>query len=144
MKFSLPNFTLSGAFVAGLDAGLVYNTWPKFAHRWIPEDILSRSPTWKNFFENPVTVQFMHRNLAYLTLLSVTTTWLVGRRLHLSPRAKMALHGLMIMGYTQAALGISTLIYFVPVWLASLHQNGSLALISFALWLTNEIRRVPK
>uniref|UniRef100_A0AC35GR96 Cytochrome c oxidase assembly protein COX15 homolog n=1 Tax=Panagrolaimus sp. PS1159 TaxID=55785 RepID=A0AC35GR96_9BILA len=134
----------AGAFVAGLDAGLVYNSWPKFANNWIPSDMLSHSPTWKNFFDNPVTVQFMHRNLAYLTLLSVTTTWIIGRRMNLSPRAKIALHGLMIMGYTQALLGITTLIHFVPVWLASLHQNGSLALISFAMWLTNEIRRVPK
>uniref|UniRef100_A0AC35F963 Holocytochrome c-type synthase n=1 Tax=Panagrolaimus sp. PS1159 TaxID=55785 RepID=A0AC35F963_9BILA len=71
-----------GAFVAGLDAGLVYNSWPEFANNCIPSDILSHSPTWENFFDNPVTVQFMHRNLAYLTLLSVTTTWIVGRRMN--------------------------------------------------------------
>ncbi|PIO73210.1 hypothetical protein TELCIR_04825 [Teladorsagia circumcincta] len=52
-----------GAFVAGLDAGLVYNSWPKFAESWIPENMLARSPLWKNFFENDVTTQFIHRNL---------------------------------------------------------------------------------
>ncbi|KAK6023198.1 hypothetical protein OSTOST_11078, partial [Ostertagia ostertagi] len=51
-----------GAFVAGLDAGLVYNSWPKFAESWIPENMLTRSPLWKNFFENDVTTQFIHRN----------------------------------------------------------------------------------
>ena len=57
---------LMGAFVAGLDAGLVYNSWPKFADKWIPENMGSRIPFWKNFFENDVTVQFIHRNLVSL------------------------------------------------------------------------------
>ena len=62
-----------GAFVAGLDAGLVYNSWPKMADRWIPSDLLAYSPTWTNFFENPTTVQFDHRIMvsccrSYLTL----------------------------------------------------------------------------
>ena len=52
-----------GAFVAGLDAGLTYNSWPKMAERWIPDDLLSYSPKWKNIFENPTTVQFNHRHL---------------------------------------------------------------------------------
>ncbi|KAI1714378.1 cytochrome oxidase assembly protein domain-containing protein [Ditylenchus destructor] len=133
-----------GAFVAGLDAGLVYNSWPKFADKWIPENMLTKNPKWRNFFENDVTVQFTHRNLAYLTLFSVTLTWLVGRKMHLNTRAKVALHGLMAMAYVQAILGISTLVHFVPVWLAALHQNGSMALLSFAMWLTNELRRIPK
>lgn len=53
----------SGAFVAGLDAGLVYNSWPKMADRWIPDDILAMTPKWKNIFDNATTVQFNHRYL---------------------------------------------------------------------------------
>lgn len=53
----------SGAFVAGLDAGLVYNSFPKMGERWIPDDLLAFSPVLKNFFENPTTVQFDHRVL---------------------------------------------------------------------------------
>lgn len=53
----------TGAFVAGLDAGLVYNSFPKMGERWIPDDLLAFSPTLKNFFENPTTVQFDHRIL---------------------------------------------------------------------------------
>lgn len=49
--------------MAGLDAGLVYNSWPKYADRWVPENLASRVPAWRNLFENEVTVQFMHRNL---------------------------------------------------------------------------------
>ena len=54
---------VSGAFVAGLDAGLVYNSFPKMGERWLPDDLLAFSPTLKNFFENPTTVQFDHRIL---------------------------------------------------------------------------------
>lgn len=59
-------FFYPGAFVAGLDAGLVYNSFPKMADRWIPDDLLAFSPTIKNFFENPTTVQFDHRILVCL------------------------------------------------------------------------------
>ena len=54
---------LAGAFVAGLDAGLVYNSFPKMADRWIPTDLWTIEPKWKNFFENPTMVQFLHRIL---------------------------------------------------------------------------------
>ncbi|CAG9533997.1 unnamed protein product [Cercopithifilaria johnstoni] len=133
-----------GAFVAGLDAGLVYNSWPKYAGSWLPEDLWLKDPKWRNVFENPATAQFMHRNMAYLTLLSVTLTWLVGRRMLLSRRAKIALHSLMGVIYVQALLGIAALVYYVPVHLAALHQNVSMAAITSAFWLSNEIRRVPK
>jgi cytochrome c oxidase assembly protein subunit 15 len=133
-----------GAFVAGLNAGLVYNSWPKFADRWIPENMLSRSPAWRNLFENPVSVQFVHRNMAYLSVFLSTATWLVGRRMPLSSRAKVALHATLVMAYVQAALGIFTLINYKPVSLASLHQNNSLALISATTWLMTELRRLPK
>lgn len=58
---------VAGAFVAGLDAGLVYNSFPKMGERWIPDDLLAFSPTLKNIFENPTTVQFDHRILVRLT-----------------------------------------------------------------------------
>lgn len=60
----------TGAFVAGLDAGLVYNSFPKMGERWIPDDLLAFSPTLKNFFENPTTVQFDHRILVILLEMS--------------------------------------------------------------------------
>lgn len=49
--------------MAGLDAGLVYNSFPMMADKWIPDDILAFQPAWKNFTENPTTVQFDHRIL---------------------------------------------------------------------------------
>lgn len=59
-----------GAFVAGLDAGLIYNSFPKMADRWIPSDILAMSPALKNFFENPTTVQFDHRVLVIISFIT--------------------------------------------------------------------------
>jgi len=53
----------TGAFVAGLDAGLVYNTWPMMADRWIPSDLVTLTPKWKNIFENGTMAQFNHRHL---------------------------------------------------------------------------------
>jgi len=54
---------LTGAFVAGLDAGLVYNTWPMMADRWIPSDLFALTPKWRNIFDNGTTAQFNHRHL---------------------------------------------------------------------------------
>lgn len=54
--------------MAGLDAGLIYNSWPKYAGNWIPEGLISKNPKWKNLFENPTTVQFLHRNMVYISL----------------------------------------------------------------------------
>lgn len=135
---------ISGAFVAGLDAGLTYNSWPKMADRWIPSDLLAFSPTWKNFFENPTTVQFDHRHLAESTVLLIAAFWYMSRKAPLPPRMRMAVNALLGMGLLQASLGISTLLMYVPTPLAATHQSGSLVLLSFAVWLTHEFRRLPK
>lgn len=134
---------LSGAFVAGLDAGLVYNSWPKMADRWIPSDVLSMKPTWRNFFENPSTTQFQHRMLGYTTATCVAGLWMFSRK-KLPPRAQMAANLMLIMVGIQVGLGITTLLTYVPTSIAAMHQSGSLALLSLGLWLMHELRRVPK
>ncbi|XP_038152152.1 cytochrome c oxidase assembly protein COX15 homolog [Cyprinodon tularosa] len=135
---------LSGAFVAGLDAGLVYNSFPKMADKWIPDDILAFSPALKNFFENPTTVQFDHRVLAIGSLTAITGLYLFSRRMLLPRRAKIAIGLLAAMAYTQVALGISTLLLYVPTPLAATHQSGSVALLSLAIWVLAELRKMPK
>lgn len=78
----LPSLVLvyvsSGAFVAGLDAGLVYNSFPKMGGQWIPEDLFAMSPRLKNITENPTTTQFNHR-----LLVSLSTSLLAGHLVHL-------------------------------------------------------------
>lgn len=135
---------LSGAFVAGLDAGLVYNSFPKMGERWIPDDLLAFSPTLKNVFENPTTVQFDHRVLGISSLAAITGLYHFSRKMVIPKRAKVAISLLTAMAYAQVALGISTLLLYVPTPIAATHQSGSLALLSLAIWVLAELRKVPK
>ncbi|XP_022097716.1 cytochrome c oxidase assembly protein COX15 homolog isoform X2 [Acanthaster planci] len=135
---------LSGAFVAGLDAGLVYNSFPKMADKWVPDDIMAIEPKYKNVFENPTTVQFDHRILGTTTALAVAGLWLLARKVPLPARANLAVNCMLAMGAAQITLGICTLLYFVPTKLAAAHQSGSLTLLTLALWFAHEIRKVPK
>ncbi|GFT14201.1 cytochrome c oxidase assembly protein COX15 homolog [Nephila pilipes] len=95
------NICFIGAFVAGIEAGLVYNTWPKMADRWIPSDIAAFSPKWRNITENPTTTQFNHRILGETVFCAVSGLWLYSRKLHLPPRAKMAVNCMFAMGIMQ-------------------------------------------
>merc|ERR1719369_1673942 len=83
---------LSGAFVAGLDAGLVYNSFPKMADRWIPTDILAMEPKLRNFTENATTVQFDHRILGITTFTLINSLWWLSREAPLRGRARFAVN----------------------------------------------------
>ncbi|XP_026744415.1 cytochrome c oxidase assembly protein COX15 homolog isoform X1 [Trichoplusia ni] len=131
---------VSGAFVAGLDAGLVYNSFPKMGDDWIPDDILSFKPALRNVTENPTTVQFDHRVLGTSTLLLTSALWLRARRAPLSRAARAAAHALGAMAWVQVSLGVLTLLHYVPTPLAASHQSGSLVLLSLSIWLMHEIK----
>merc|ERR1719391_1211974 len=131
---------VSGAFVAGLDAGLVYNSFPKFADRWIPEDILAFSPTLRNITENPTTVQFNHRILGTSTLAALLLVAGRAQSLPLPPHLRLTALALGGMGCVQVAMGITTLLLYVPVPVAAAHQSGALATLSLAMWLAHEMR----
>lgn len=135
---------LSGALVAGLDAGLVYNSFPKMGDNWVPEDLMTLSPPVLNFLENPTTVQFDHRILGITTASTVAFIWKYSRPLPLPGRARLASNLLLGMVAAQVTLGISTLLYFVPTPLAATHQAGSVGLLSFALWFAHELQRLPR
>ncbi|XP_014487980.1 PREDICTED: cytochrome c oxidase assembly protein COX15 homolog [Dinoponera quadriceps] len=135
---------LSGAFVAGMDAGLIYNTFPKMADKWIPDDIFAISPTWRNFTENPTTLQFDHRILGITTIALITYLGLVSRKHKLPGRGRQAIVVLLCTGYLQVLLGISTLLYYVPITLAASHQSGSLFLLSTVIWLCHELKYLGK
>ncbi|XP_034179747.2 heme A synthase COX15 [Osmia lignaria lignaria] len=131
---------LSGAFVAGMDAGLIYNTFPKMANKWIPDDVFAVSPKWKNFTENATTVQFDHRILAITTLALITYIGIVSRKYKLPGNAKKAILAVLCAGYFQVLLGISTLVHHVPLALAAAHQSGSLLVLSTIIWLCHELK----
>lgn len=128
---------LSGAFVAGNDAGRAFNTWPMMGDEWIPSEIMDIQPMWRNFFENTATVQFDHRVLAMATLggiwsMYATAKTAAGGAFWSSlPRAtRVALTAVTGMSLVQVGLGISTLLLYVPIPLAAVHQAGSLVLLT--------------
>jgi len=135
---------MSGAFVAGLDAGLVYNSFPKMGDKWIPDDILQMEPVLSNITENPTTVQFDHRILGISTVSILSALYIMSRKSKLPPRAKAAATALAVFSWCQMGLGISTLLTYVPVSLAAAHQSGSLTLLSLVLWLVHELKSLPK
>ncbi|XP_043267366.1 cytochrome c oxidase assembly protein COX15 homolog [Venturia canescens] len=135
---------ISGAFVAGLDAGLIYNTFPKMSDRWIPDDLFAHKPIYRNFTENPTMVQFEHRILGITTLTVITLMGLRSRKFDLPGRGSAAVKAVVCAGYLQVFIGVTTLLYHVLVPLAAMHQSGSLILLSTVTWLCHEMKHVKK
>ncbi len=147
---------MSGALVAGLDAGLIYNEFPWMGLGLTPpkkelfDPFYSHVPDqsdlwWRNMLENPSLVQLDHRILATTTFTSVIslfayTRFAKGVRSTLPKDAKKAVLGLIHLVSLQVALGYFTLIYMVPTWLASAHQAGALALLTGSVVLFSRIR----
>ncbi|KAL5547239.1 hypothetical protein UlMin_006926 [Ulmus minor] len=132
---------ISGAFVAGNDAGRAYNTFPKMGNTWIPEDVLNMKPLIRNFFENTSTVQLDHRILATSTLVAIGSLWWSARKLDLHPAVRSLIGSTVGMAALQVTLGISTLISYVPVSLGTAHQAGALTLLTLMILLNHTVRR---
>ena len=125
-----------GALVAGLDAGLTYNTFPLMDGHLIPNGLGQLSPWYLNFFENITTVQFQHRWMAKLVAVLVITYWHRTRKQN--PKAANLMLAALVL---QIILGISTLLFVVPITLASAHQMGALLLLLSVLRLVFLKRR---
>ena len=124
---------ISGAFVAGNDAGLAYNTFPLMADAIVPPDIFLIEPLWRNFFENVPLVQLDHRLLAMLTALVVILLWAAALRWLGPTPARVALHAAAVAVLGQFVLGIATLLTFVPVPLGAAHQVGAMVVFTAIL-----------
>ena len=135
---------LFGGFVAGLDAGYAYNTFPLMDGDLIPPGLLAMTPPWRSLFEDVTTVQFTHRLLATATLLGVLVFRLFLRRRTLAPRARLAANLLTVWVIVQYGLGVATLLSFVAIPVAALHQASAVVLWSLALWTAFELRYAPK
>jgi cytochrome c oxidase assembly protein subunit 15 len=121
-----------GALVAGLDAGLAYNTWPTIDGAIVPspERLWFLQPAWRNLFENVLTVQFNHRMLAYtiwiLAILHMCDAW----------RTRHAIYGAVVLAgvvTVQAGLGVVTLLHDVPILLALAHQVLAIVVLTIAV-----------
>jgi cytochrome c oxidase assembly protein subunit 15 len=95
---------------------------------------------WADWFENLATVQFHHRLLAYLLVLALPAWWWMARRHALDRTTQLFFHALLAMLALQVALGITTLMFVVPVPLAAAHQAGALTLFTLALVLNHRLR----
>jgi cytochrome c oxidase assembly protein subunit 15 len=134
---------VSGGFVAGTNAGLVYNTFPLMDGAWLPSGYRGTGSWIGNLFENEIAVQFNHRLLATATAGLAFLLWLRSRRLTLGDRARRACDLVLAMTVLQFGLGVATLLLVVPVGLAALHQAGALGLVSLALWAVFVLRPAP-
>ncbi len=115
-----------GGLVAGLDAGMGYNTWPLMDGKLVPDGLFIMSPAWSNLFENAMTVQFDHRMMAYLIALLAA-----GHAYIVQTRAALLLLAVVLL---QVALGIHTLLEQVPLHLGLMHQGGAMLVFAAALW----------
>jgi len=122
-----------GALVAGLDAGFAYNTWPLMDGAIVPGDLFIQKPAFINLFENPKTVQYVHRLGAYV-LFALVLLHMIGS-LRAAPQTTHARRSvvLFLLVTVQAAIGIVTLVMQVPLHWALLHQGGALVVLGFAV-----------
>ncbi len=127
---------ISGAFVAGIHAGRVYNTWPLMDGKFIPNGLFNMIPKGAAMFEDHLTAQFDHRMLAYVVLAGIAALVYAGfeRRAILPKGAMTALWILGGVALGQVVLGILTLLHVVPIGLAAAHQIGALTLFTAMLY----------
>lgn len=120
---------VSGAFVAGLRAGEIYNEFPMMGAGLVPIEYGMMQPWWKNLFENPAAAQFNHRVLAIVTLLAGVLAWM-RLRLGATPALRQRLNLVLAAIGVQVALGITVLLLSVPVSVGVAHQAGALLVLT--------------
>ena len=120
---------LIGALVAGIDAGRSYTDWPLMGGQVFPASALALEPWWRNLFESPGFVQFVHRMTGYLLFVFAVVVWSCGRK-SAHPKTRFAFHAMLSAMALQIALGIVTVVYGAPWQIAILHQ-----LLAVILWV---------
>lgn len=133
MATGLLHFTflqiLIGALVAGIDAGRSYTDWPLMGGKILPDSAFVLEPIWRNFFESPGLVQFIHRVTGYLLAAFAVVVWLRGRKsAHATTR--FAFNAVIAAVAVQIVIGIATVLYGAPVHIALVHQ-----LVAVVLWV---------
>lgn len=135
--------SLLGAFVAGHNAGMTYNTWPLMDGKLVPDGLWTLSPWYLNIFENITAVQFNHRVVAYLVAAAalIQLIWLAQSA---DDEKLVRSAQLLVVGiFAQAALGIWTLIAVVPLWLGLAHQGGAAIVLILAVRHAHLLARAP-
>lgn len=130
-----------GAFVAGLNAGFVINTWPKMGDEWISESVFAIEPLWLSFIEGIAGVQFIHRYLAYVVVGVIIYLWFKTRKLTLNSLQQQGVTILWLAVLFQFVLGVFTLLLAVPVWLGVAHQLGAFLLLTAIVFVMNAFKK---
>jgi len=128
---------LSGGLVAGTRAGIPFPTWPLMGDTFIPTQIYSMNPSWLSAFEDMATIQFNHRMFAYLLTILIVIFAIVLLRSNVPRFLKNGTTALLFVLSLQVALGISTLLFYIPIPIAAAHQVGAIALLSVSLFITH-------
>ena len=123
---------LLGALVAGIDAGRGYIDWPMMNGEFIPSESFDYNPLWTNFFENPALVQFNHRILGYVLMALGIAAWFKSRSIA-HRKLRIGFKAILIMMVAQMVLGIVTVMYAAPWYIAIFHQIGAVVLIVLIL-----------
>ena len=125
---------IAGAFVAGMDAGLLYNEYPLMGDGLVPVEYGENGLS--DPFDNPASAQFHHRWIAVLAVLAVSGLWVSGLRKGMGG----LVHIMAVSVIIQFLLGLTTLLLGVPVWAGALHQAGAVLLLSVVLIVTHRLQ----
>lgn len=130
---------LSGGLVAGTKAGYAYSTWPLMGDRFIPMGLYDMSPAWLSAFENITTIQFNHRMFAYLIAILMIIFSVIALRSNITRKVRLGIYSMLVLLVVQICLGISTIIFHVPVATAAAHQVGAVALLTALLFVSHSL-----
>ena len=128
---------LSGGLVAGTRAGIPYPTWPLMGDSFIPSGLYSLEPFWLSAFEDMLTIQFNHRMFAYVISISVAIFAYKTLKANLTPPFRIAMYCFLGILGLQVTLGISTLVFYIPIPIAAAHQVCAVALLSASLYVSH-------
>lgn len=130
-----------GAFTAGLKAGHMYNTFPLMDGQFLPTGWNYLQPLWNNFVFNALTVQWVHRTMAWTLLGFCIVIWGLTRVANVTTRQKFFASLLWFAVMIQFTLGVLTLLHVVPIELAIVHQLGAVGVLLAGVGLAHSFRR---
>lgn len=133
---------LTGGFVAGLDAGKIFNTFPLMGGQVVPPGYSMAGLGWENAFENPIAAQFNHRVLALTTATLLLVLAARARSAGISTRVQQAMSAAALIVVVQVMLGITTLLLSVPITIAVLHQVTALGVLTAMLVAVHRAQKI--
>lgn len=130
-----------GAFVAGLNAGFVMNTYPKMGNQWVSDSVTIMQPMWVNFVNGIGGVQFVHRVLAHVVVALIIYLLILSVKFSINSLQRNSLYALIVVVSIQFILGVFTLLFAVPIVLGVLHQVGAFLLLGTVVFSLFQFRK---